>query len=110
MGTLLGGRPNKNITYPEIVDTVGTALRTPTEERQERKGGKEGVLQAPNHSDGSILITTSDPIEDRASATLTTVDISEQDDAVAGTSGGAAIAPDIDSEANDGDPEDHQYM
>ena len=79
VGTLLGGRPIRNITCPEIVDTVTTDLTTPTEERQERKGEAEGVLQAPNHSDGSILITTSDPREDRESATLTTVDISGRD-------------------------------
>ena len=71
--------------------TVGIALTTPTEQiflydkmadtedvetslpymeditiiirqaSQEREGGEEGVLQAPNHSDGSSLITTSDP-------------------------------------------------
>ena len=91
VGTILGGRPNENITCPEIVDTVRTALTTPTEQifpddemadtedvetflpemaaltsltrqtRQEIEGGVEGVLQAPNHSDGSSLITTSDP-------------------------------------------------
>ena len=55
------------------------------------------------------MITTSDPREDRASATLTTVDISGRDDEVAGPSGGAAIAPVTDCEANNGDPEDHQY-
>ena len=37
------------------------------------------------------------------------MDISGQDDAVAGPSGGSTIAPSTDSEANDGDPEDHQY-
>ena len=107
VGTLLGGRSIRNITYPEIVDTVPTDLTTPTQQilpddemadiedvetslpemaastsltrqaRQDREGGAEGVLQELNHSDGSSLITTSDPREDRASATLTTVDISE---------------------------------
>ena len=77
VGTLLGGRPNRNITCPEIVDTVPTDLTTPTEQilpddkmadtedvetslpemaditsltrqtRQEIEGGVEGVLQAP---------------------------------------------------------------
>ena len=37
------------------------------------------------------------------------MDISVQDDASAGTSGGATIAPYKNSEANDGEPEDHQY-
>ena len=37
------------------------------------------------------------------------MDISGRDDAVAGPSGGAAIAPDTDYEANDGNLEDHQY-
>ena len=76
---------------PEIVDTVPTDLTTPTEQilpdykmadtedvetsmpemaastsltrqtRQEIEGEVEGVLQAPNHSDGSSLIKTSDP-------------------------------------------------
>ena len=32
VGTLLGGRPNINITCPEIVDTVPTDLTTPTEQ------------------------------------------------------------------------------
>ena len=107
VGTLLGGRPIRNITCTETVDTVPTDLTTPTEKilpddemadtedvetslpemaastsltrqtRQEIEGGAEGVLQAPNHSDGSSLITTSDPREDRASTTLTTGDISE---------------------------------
>ena len=36
------------------------------------------------------------------------MDIYGQDNAVTGPSGGAAIAPDTDYEANDGDPEDHQ--
>ena len=100
------------------MDTVPTDLTTPTEQtllddemadtedvetylpemaastsltrqaRQEIEGGKEGVLQALNHSDGSSLITTSDPREDRVSATLTTADISEQEDAAAGPAGG----------------------
>ena len=51
------------------------------------------------------MITTSDPREDRECVTLTTVDISGRDDAVAGPSGGATIAPDTDSAANDGDPD-----
>ena len=36
------------------------------------------------------------------------MDISGQDDAAAGKSGGAAIATYKNSEANDGEPEDHQ--
>ena len=36
------------------------------------------------------------------------MDISGRDDAVAGPSGGATIAPNIDYEENDGDLEDHQ--
>ena len=32
VGTLQGGRPNENITCPEIVDTVQTDLTTPTEQ------------------------------------------------------------------------------
>ena len=32
VGTLLGGRPNRNITCPEIVDTVPTDLTTPTQQ------------------------------------------------------------------------------
>ena len=136
--TLLGGRPYKNVTCPEIVDTVQKTITTPTEKiltydkmadtedvetslpemveikipkiqaRQDIEEEAEGVLQAPNHSDGSSLITTSDPREDRASDTLTTVDISGQDNAAAGKSGGAAIATYKNSEANDGEPEDHQ--
>ena len=96
VGTLQGCRPNENITCPEIVDTVRTDITNPTEQillddemadtedvetslpemaastsltrqtHQEIEGGGEGVLQAPNHSDSSILITTSDPREDRA--------------------------------------------
>ena len=139
VGTLQGCRPNENITCPEIVDTVRTDITNPTEQilsddemadtedvetslpemaeptsltrqtRQEIEGGGEGVLQAQNHYGGSSLITTSDTREDRASATLMNVDISGQDDAVAGPSGGDTIAPDTDYEANDGNPEDHQY-
>ena len=126
------------LACPEIVDTVPTDLTTPTEQilpdekmadteyvetslpdmayitsltrqtRQEREGRSKRVLQAPNHSDGSSLITTSYPREDRASATLKTVDISGRENAVAGPSGGSAIAPDTDYEANYGNPEDHQ--
>ena len=33
VGTLIGGRPDKDITCPEIVDNVGTALTSPTEHR-----------------------------------------------------------------------------
>ena len=51
-----------------------TSLTSQT--RQDIEGWAEGVLQTPNHSDGSSLITTSDPKEDRASATLKSVDIS----------------------------------
>ena len=40
---------------------------------------------------------------------MTSVNIYGRDDAVAGPSGGATIAPETDSEPNDGDPEDHQY-
>ena len=32
VGNLQGGRPNENITCPEIVDTVQTALTTPTKQ------------------------------------------------------------------------------
>ena len=33
VGTLLGGRPDEDITFPESVNTVGLYLTTPTEKR-----------------------------------------------------------------------------
>ena len=82
-------------SLPEMADITSLTRQA----RQEIEGGVEGFLQAPNHSDGSSLITTSNPREDRASATLTSMNISGRDDAVAGPSGGATIAPDTDFDA-----------
>ena len=101
MGTLIGGRPDKDIKCPKIVETVETALTTFTEHRflddkmadtedvensmldmsavisltrqalQEREGVAQGLLQEWDHYDGLRLITTSYPGEERLSATWT---------------------------------------